>query len=144
MKATHNPTDTADTQPTPAEVQVTPADVLRGGAQYLQLHGWTQGDFFDILTGPAFPPACAAGAICTAATGAPTHPQQIHGPDGRLAMAAMHHFAECLGYPPIDRPDVAYPIGDWNDEDGRTLDEVTMALTEAADEWDRRHPAVTP
>ena len=32
-------------------------------------------------------------------------------------------------------------IGDWNDHDGRTLDEVIETLTDAADDWARAHPA---
>jgi hypothetical protein len=37
---------------------------------------------------------------------------------------------------------VAYEatIGDWNDAGGRTLAQVTAALREAAQEWDRLHP----
>jgi hypothetical protein len=31
-------------------------------------------------------------------------------------------------------------IGDWNDEPERTITDVTTALREAADHWDRTHP----
>src|SRR5262245_39203735 len=64
MHPTHHP-------PAPVEVDVTPADILRGAALYLQRHGWTQGDYYDRSRPQPFPPACAAGAVQCAVTGAP-------------------------------------------------------------------------
>ena len=48
-----------------------PSALLRGAALYLGTHGWTQHQFYDLVadTDGPFPPACASGAIMTAATG---------------------------------------------------------------------------
>ena len=61
------------THPTPARpaqaVDISPADILRGAARYLELHGWTQGDYYAPTPASPlpFPPACAVGALYTAA-----------------------------------------------------------------------------
>jgi hypothetical protein len=143
MKATHQP-PTLDHQP-----GTSPADLLRGAALYLTRHGWTQGQFFDLLadTDGPFMPACASGAIITAASGR-CLPNGLltdddQHPDALAAMRAMRVFADWIdgGYVPVD----GFPassidvIGDWNDHDGRTLTEVIEALTDAADDWDRTH-----
>ncbi|GAA0802058.1 DUF6197 family protein [Spirilliplanes yamanashiensis] len=136
MKATHNP---------PTETRPTPAELLRGAATYLRLHGWTTGQFYDLTGGDsdAFPPACTAGAITIAAYGrfiasgicTLDEPE----PEHYDAMRAMRFLADYLD---SDRtPDEGFPpssidvIGDWNDHPGRTLDEVVDALTTAANEW---------
>ncbi|GAB1692785.1 hypothetical protein [Krasilnikovia sp. M28-CT-15] len=143
MKATHHP-PTLDHQP-----GTTPAVLLRGAAAYLTRHGWTQHQFFDLLAdtcGP-FPPACASGAIMTAAAGrclaegiGTLDPDD---PEARTALTAMRVFADWLdgGYVPAEGfPASAIDvIGDWNDHDGRTLDEVVECLIMAADDWDRIH-----
>lgn len=134
MKATHKP---------PTDVQVTPADLLRMAALYIQRHGWTQGVFFtSAFVDPApFPPACAAGAICTATVGQPTAPADLRPGTRPVAYQALAFFADYLndfGHP-TTRPDAVNSIGDWNDETGRTMTEVITALHDAADEWDRLH-----
>src|ERR1700754_1700187 len=93
MQATQNP------PPTVPDVQVTPADILRGAGRYLQLNGWIKGYFFDLSMspGPAFPPACTGSAICTAAIGHPFTPGDLpNGPDGANALRALVAFAGYL------------------------------------------------
>jgi hypothetical protein len=93
-------------------------------------------------------PACASGAIITAASGR-CLPNGLltdddQHPDAVVAMRAMRVFADWIdgGYVPVD----GFPassidvIGDWNDHDGRTLTEVIEALTDAADDWQAAHP----
>jgi hypothetical protein len=147
MKATHQP-PTID-----HDTAVTPADLLRGAAVYLQRHGWTKGQFFELLAdndGP-FLPACASGAIMTAAHGqcVPNgiiRYDETTDPNAAAAAHAMRIFANWLDndYLPdsIEVLPVSYldVIGDWNDDKGRTLDEVLQALNDAADNWDRAHP----
>ncbi|MEO3820987.1 hypothetical protein [Plantactinospora sp. B24E8] len=138
MKATHNP-------PTTRDVDLTPADILRCAAIYVQRHGWTRGVFFtSALVDPTpFPPACAAGAICTATVGQPTMPADLHPGTRPAAYRALAFFADYLNDfgNPSSRPDAVNTIGDWNDETSRTGTEVIDALNDAADEWDRQHPA---
>ena len=143
MKATHRP-PTLD-----HDTGITPADLLRGAALYLTRHGWTQGQFFDLLadTDGPFPPACSSGAIITAACGRclsdSVFADDQDDPDITAALRAMRAFADYLngGYIPLDEYPVSAIdiIGDWNDHDGRTLTEVIEALTDAADDWDRTH-----
>jgi hypothetical protein len=137
MKATHHLSST---------VPITPATVLRGAAAYLQQHGWTRGAFFDPDDDGPFPAACATGAIRMA----------IHGnlaatftalPDDSEARAligkAQRHLAAHLHdwFDPEETSSIDI-IGDWNDDEGRTLTEVVDALTDAADTWDQAHPLI--
>jgi hypothetical protein len=147
VKATQNPPTS-----TPA-ADVTPADILRNAARYLHRYGWTQGDFFNttLTGGPAFPPACATGAITMAVYGHPTDPRGNDPEyDDRAdlcnrAMRCLDHFLSTGDYvtdpDPFGRvcPSPIEVVTDWNDEEGRTLDEVTAALTDAADQWDTTH-----
>ena len=140
MKATHTP-PTCDT-----DTGLTPADLLRGAALYLSRHGWTQHQFFDLLANTGtFPPACASGAIIAAATGTcPTSglldSDSADDRETDAAIRAMRVFANWLdgGYQPVEGFPVSSidVIGDWNDADDRTCDEVTDALTAAADDCD--------
>ena len=144
MKATHNP-PALDTEP-----DITPANLLRGAALYLTLHGWTQHQFFDMLaaTDGPFLPACASGAIATAAHGRcfanGIGTVDIHREDTNT-IAAVRAMRVLAAYLDPEYTGNAYDtsaidvIGDWNDADGRTLDEVTQALNDAADDWDRTH-----
>ncbi|SBT69197.1 hypothetical protein GA0070622_6316 [Micromonospora sediminicola] len=138
MKATHNP---------PTGVQVTPADLLRMAALYLRRHGWHQGTYYaptDSLT----PPACAVGAIGMACAG--YRAEHFYGldPDTQVTFrqtvgvltvylddhAPVFHIDED-GYL-LDEHTSPYS---WNDDPGRTAEQVITALESAADEWDRLH-----
>ncbi|AEV87182.1 hypothetical protein ACWT_6168 [Actinoplanes sp. SE50] len=143
MKPTHQPANTPVTDPT-----MTPAALLRAAALYLQQHGWTQHQFYDLvaITDGQFPPACASGAIMTAATGRclASGVCTLDGdPDTIAAIRALRVFAAWLdleytptGFYETSAIDV---VGDWNDYEGRTRDEVIETLTDAADDWDRLH-----
>ncbi|MGC5333041.1 DUF6197 family protein [Micromonospora sp. DT62] len=137
MKATHQP-------PT---VQVSPADLLRMAALYLRRHGWTQGIYYattDALTSPA----CAVGAIGMACAGKPLmHPVLLSSADEntyRQSIAALVDYLDAFA--PIFHIDEDGHLLDehtspysWNDDPGRTAEQVITALEKAADEWDRLH-----
>jgi len=128
-------------------VTTTPADILRSAARYLQLHGWTQGNYYATGDELTFPPACAAGAIGMAAHG--TVAYDLHDPDlpghadFERAWNALDDYL-FLANPPADNPSGNAPddelsIIGWNDRDDRTVEQVIAALTDAADDWDRIH-----
>ncbi|MEV4283267.1 DUF6197 family protein [Actinoplanes xinjiangensis] len=141
---------TRQTTPTPdLDPVMTPADLLRGAALYLQHHGWTRHQFYDLTadTDGPFPPACTSGAIMTAATGRCPANGMCTLDDENSAtidvIRAMRVFAAWvdLEYSPTNGYGTSAidVIGDWNDYDGRTLDEVLETLTDAADNWDGIH-----
>ena len=133
---------------------VTPADLLRGAVCYLQLHGWHQGALYtdsSATTGtPEFTPAaCALGAIGMAAFGQriPTDAMEpkysAQWRDYQRASNFLSDYLTLTGaiwVPDEDTEDWDGPsVGDWNDQDGRTLADVLAALLAAADEFDRAH-----
>ena len=61
MHRTQNPNASAADTIDDATLVVTPADILRGAARYLETHGWIQGNYYN-ADGGAFPAACALGA----------------------------------------------------------------------------------
>jgi hypothetical protein len=132
-----------------------PSALLRGAAIYLGAHGWTQHQFFDLLaaTDGPFPPACTSGAIMTAAHGyCPASGIAANGmatidagddPASDAAIRALRVFAAWLDleYSPNGCYDTSAIdiIGDWNDYDGRSLDEVIETLMDAANDWETTH-----
>ena len=60
MHRTQNPTSSA--ADTDNRSVVTPADILRGAARYLEEHGWHRGAYYDTTTDKPFPPADVVGA----------------------------------------------------------------------------------
>ncbi|BFU43389.1 hypothetical protein [Krasilnikovia sp. MM14-A1004] len=140
MKATHKP-PTLDHQP-----DATPAELLHGAAAYLRRHGWIQGDFFDLLTDEAFPPACAMGAINVCAHGRPTLGSDDTADDTLTDAAirakrvlAAYLDPEYLTDGLLHERSAIDIIGDWNDQDGMTTELVAASLDDAADDWDRLH-----
>jgi hypothetical protein len=132
MQATHQP-PTTDT----SAARTSPAELLRGAARYLRRHGWTQGEFFDLLTEQPFPPACTLGAISIAASGRCLADPftTLDDPASDDAIRAARILAAYLD-PDADPWTSAIDIiGDWNDHDTRTLDDVIDALHTAADEY---------
>ena len=138
MKATHNPPildhDTA----------TTPADLLRGAALYLRRHGRITGEFFDLLTDTAFPPACTLGAINICAHGRPIlcSDDGSQDADTDAAITAARVLAASLdsdyatGNTAVSAIDI---IAGFNDDPDTTDDDAINALTEAADDYDRAH-----
>jgi hypothetical protein len=139
MKATHHP---PHLEP---DTGMTPADLLRGAALYLRRHGRITGEFFDLLTDAAFPPACTLGAINICAHGRAIlcSDDGSQDADTDAAITAARLLAAWL--------DVDYASGNiavsaidivsgFNDDPDTTDDDAINALTEAADDWDRTHP----
>jgi hypothetical protein len=137
----------------------TPAAVLRHAAVYLWRYGWTTDMFYsygtDDTDGQAvMPAACIAGAIRTVVFGQPVDTlfDHVPGPDYdhetwqaniRAVQTTERVLADAIrgGERPGD--DYTSPmsiIGDWNDEDGRTIAEVLILLYSTADDWDAAHP----
>jgi hypothetical protein len=136
----------------------TPATVLRHAAVYLWRYGWTTDMFYrhatDNTDGQAvMPAACIAGAIRTVIFGQPIEILSDHapGPDHdheswqaniRTVQASEQVLADAIrGRGPDD--DYTSPIdiiGNWNDEDGRTVADVLILLYSTADDWDAGHP----
>jgi hypothetical protein len=131
-------------QPAPAEVDMTPAHVLRDAALYLERHGWTRGLLYaDHLA--VIPPACAVGAIRYAMFGSPVITatnEQMTQADPIVSVLADYVYDPDNPPPDIDTWASEHPnavVTDWNDTHGRTADEVIAALRAAADDWDRIH-----
>lgn len=104
------------------------ADVLDRAVAHIESVGWFQGDLYDFYTDPRRPSdecrVCAIGALNVALHGTPRFPLERQ-PDGLDA----HDVADIVKRL-IDDIDLA----DWNDAQGRTQDEVTALLREAAAE----------
>jgi len=124
-------------------LDMSPGDVLRYAALYVQRHGFHQGDMFASLTTPT-PPACAQGAVKMVICG---NPQAAYTPDEAVLFdetnraLARHLDREYLGWEhdPTGVPAAPHAlVAEWNDEDGRTADELVTAMTDAADEYDTR------
>jgi hypothetical protein len=125
-----------------ADVDLTPAVILRCASKYLQRHGWHQGDMFANAGRPK-PAACALGAIRMAVCGGPdTNYTQD---EADLMNAAVRAFAGLLiawAEPDPDEvrtDDPSDVVADWNDDAGRHPSHVIAALVDAANRWDQLH-----
>jgi hypothetical protein len=103
-------------------------DVLRSAALYLERHGWIQGGYYDATTGVFTPPTCMVGAIGIVCYGGPVDaPAQMFNEPGFAEFeAAVLHLDRYLL---VENGSEAY---EFNDYKGRTLEEVTYALRQAA------------
>ncbi|GAB1693429.1 hypothetical protein [Krasilnikovia sp. M28-CT-15] len=111
------------------EEPVTARRVLQSAALYLERHGWIQGAYYDATTGSFLPPACLVGAIGMVCYGGPVDaPAQHFDNPGFLDFeeAVLHLDRYLL----IEDGSESY---EFNDTKGRTLQQVTHALREAAD-----------
>jgi hypothetical protein len=154
MHRTQNPTapaaDTADPS------VVTPADILRGAARYLEAHGWTQNVYYGGNADEAFPPACADGAIGMAAygrvTACPGREKQDPGyRDYNRACDYFGGYLRQIGYQPPCDPwcpgdpdclcdnDETEVVFVWNDDPQCIKQDVVRALNAAADDYERTH-----
>lgn len=116
----------------------TAADVLRHAALIIEEHGWNQGNYMD-----AQGHVCAMGAIGKA-LGAPWYDsgQGFESSYYRIEPYTSHetlHSAAVLALMAKINPGDRAPRGvpEWNDDVGRTRDEVIAALRAAADATDR-------
>jgi hypothetical protein len=151
MHPIQNPATGSPAGPSTMGIDLTPADILRGAALYLQRHGWTQGEYiaYRPTTDDPFPPACAHGAIAVAAYGHATDDpyNDLDGNDAagrRLFGRAVDFFDDhivrtTVDLDTIDPDDDGFNAVRWNDSSGRTDAEVIAALHVAADEWDHTH-----
>ena len=102
----------------------TAAEVLRDAKGVLERNGWLQGHYFDDRQFRAGTPAeacrvCLYGALNLAAGNGPHRPLEAAHP----VMLAV--------YAVIDASGDWDGVGGWNDEPGRTVDEVLALLDEA-------------
>lgn len=111
-------------KPTPTAI----ADVLDKAADIIDRNGWHQGDLYDGHQADVGVPVsecrvCAIGAINTAISGQAT--ADLAGYDLLLAGLAETCIDEVLdqGW---------WTVPEWNDAAGRTQDDVTTALRNAA------------
>ncbi len=138
MHRTQNtPGTAADTDD--STVVVTPADILRGAARYLEIHGWTRATYYSNHGGP-FPPACAIGAIGMAAHGRLVTLPCTSGPGRHDARRARDYHTAYLtdtGVLSIPADDFRpWPtVIDWNDRPDQTAVAVIASLHAAADEY---------
>ncbi|MEU7839983.1 hypothetical protein AB0B39_03335 [Micromonospora sp. NPDC049114] len=127
-----------------ALADLTPADILRCAARYLEIRGWTQGTYFDRTDELWFPPACVSSAIAMAVFGDCTpvllNAQQT--PDVvayRNAVTVLVDFLDLRETPASDTDaDHILPFT-WNDHPARTAEQVITTLRDAADDYDWTH-----
>ncbi|KAB1940599.1 hypothetical protein F8271_15785 [Micromonospora sp. ALFpr18c] len=133
------------TQNQPAQVQVTPADLLRMAALYLRRHGWHQGTYYAKTPDTLTPPACAAGAIGIACAGYRVEHFSQLDPDALADyLAALGVFVDYLDTtaPVFFIDEDGYLLDEhtspysWNDDPARTAEQVITALETAATHWD--------
>ncbi|MFF2852600.1 hypothetical protein ACFVT5_40865 [Streptomyces sp. NPDC058001] len=104
------------------------AEILDRAADHIESVGWFQGELYDRYTDPSRPLAacrvCALGAINVALHGSPQFPV------GRtLGGVDAHEVAEY-----VERGFENTELASWNDESGRTQDDVTAAFRGTAAE----------
>jgi hypothetical protein len=143
MHRTQNPTAPAADTIDDSTVVVTPADILRGAATYLETHGWTQGSYYG--TPRPFPCADVTGALGMSAHGMITDCPSLDGPNVR---DCNHAFTYLTGYL-IDQGHVSTTgdhwditpasAGEWNDRDDQSAANVIATLRAAADDYDWHH-----
>jgi hypothetical protein len=121
-----------------------PAHLLRSTADYLQVHGWHQGDLYDLSVADAHPPACVLGGIYHAAVDIRERGCKgvcCPSPDVPATFRALASYLVDTGR--VERNQYPLPgnedgvIGNWNDELDRTVTDILTALREAADRWER-------
>lgn len=105
----------------------TVSQVLSGAADYIDKHGWVQGQMQDTKGR-----CCAVGAIAVAASEVSEENVWAIRSDAenRLARTLVDEETLSIAGDVLGRFDL---IVRWNDESGRTKDEVVQALRQAAE-----------
>ena len=133
------------TQNPVGEVEQTPADHLRHAALYLTRYGWAQGDYYTwVDDNDLLPSACLVGAVNAAVCGKPSRSPDTNA-HAREARGALDVIADHLGLTPddiwdaiaADPADTEDRLTNWNDQHGRTAEQVITELHGAADSYDR-------
>jgi hypothetical protein len=98
-------------------------------AEYLEQHGWHQGEYFASTEGTIgvrehgmTPPACVIGSLI--ATEQPEEAQSADYTGLLLNVLLGQHQGNILN------------LALWNDEPGRSLEDVMLLLKQAAIDWD--------
>ncbi|MEV1075873.1 DUF6197 family protein [Micromonospora parva] len=144
-----NPTQKQPTTPA-ALADLTPADILRCAARYLELRGWTQGDPYELGEHDSFPPACTLGAIAMAVYGRPVAIEDRYCGDGAAAdlwdttVTCLADFLRHDGRTPnfddnTPSTSATETVADWNDDATQTLPGVLDVLRACADDYDWTH-----
>lgn len=124
----------------------TPADTLRVAATYLADYGWWQGDLYADLT-ISCPPADVPGAVRAVVYGYANDAPVLDGRLGWHVDIALGVLADHLDHLNTGQPDdgltllgwldyAGHAVTAWNDDTGRTLDQVLTAMRAAADRYD--------
>jgi hypothetical protein len=118
---------------------VTPAVTLRAAATYMDRYGWCQGGYYEQTGRGILPAACIVAAI-----GMVCYGYQVDAPAQNFEHPGWGDFEAAVAY--LDRYLAArYGLDDnglpveaysFNDTRGRTAEQVTAALREAAHQWD--------
>src|SRR3954452_24451861 len=110
------------------EAPGTAARVLRSAALYLERYGWIQGSYYDGTSAMFTPPACLVGAIGVACYGG-----LVDAPAQHFDDPGFLDFEEALlhldRYLLVEDSSESY---EFNDVRGRTVDQVTEMLRNAA------------
>lgn len=109
-------------------------DLLDKAAGVIEVRGWHQGGYMpDLVADRDTNPVCVLAAINVACGQDPVtdlYGASVDDAAIRAAAAFADHLGLGLLYSPID---VVDQVGEtWNDEDGRTAEQVTTALRECA------------
>src|SRR5436305_762096 len=133
MQPTHNtavPAERPNTDPAASAAPVVNvASILRRAALYLGLHGWIQGAYYDTTSRVFTPAACLVGALGMVCYGGP-----VDAPAQMFDAPGFPEFEQALlfldAWLTVEHGCVSYA---FNDAKGRTADQVTRALADAAD-----------
>lgn len=121
------------------DYKTTAAD-LRSAALVIKLNGWTQDALYERFCNlpPQLSPVCAVGALGVATAGHPSgtwswhHPENsTRSPEERAALNRRDINARLALLQHLGLPGGC--VAEWNDEPGRTCEEVISALEGAAD-----------
>lgn len=118
-----------------------PAHTLRAAALYLDDHGWIQGAYYA-TTSPSTmftPAACALGAIAIVVHGTVVDCPESSELPGYPALDGARQALTTSLNKAADIPPWEFTIGEWNDQSGRTVEQVIQACRNAADAYDRAH-----
>lgn len=107
------------------------ADIYTKAADHIERVGWYQGDLYDHVQAKGTPReecrVCTIGALNVALYGKPSYPvEALRSENG--AQDVESFFARRLGLAAA-----GLSIADWNDDDDRTVAQVTTALRKVAE-----------